>query len=59
MNANDKELIKIEKTQKKRLETKTVYVTYPDCSYKRVSNCIKIIGREHVVFILQEDYKMP
>ena len=33
-------------------------MTYPDGNNARVSNYIKIIGKEHVVFILQEDYKI-
>ena len=42
-----------------RLKAKTISETYPDGSYIRVSNYIKIIGNEHVVFIPQEDYKSP
>ena len=33
-----------------------VSVPYPDGSNARVANFIKIIGKEHFVFILQEDH---
>ena len=61
MNASDKELMEnIRKnTIKRRLKAKTVSETYPNGSYIRVSNYIKIIDKEHVIFILQEDYKSP
>ena len=53
MNANDKELI----GRIKNLKVKTVFENYNDDSYIKVSNYIKIIGNEHVVFIPQKDYK--
>ena len=39
-------------TLKRRLKAKTVSETYPDRSYIRVSNYIKIIVKEHVRFHL-------
>ena len=52
MNASDKELMeKIRKnTLKMKLKAKTISETYPDGSYIRVSNYIKIIDKEHVRF---------
>ena len=48
---------KLEKTKKRLLKAKTVSLTNPDYSNVRISNYIKIIHKEHIVFILQEDYK--
>ena len=60
INASDKVLMgKIKEKHPKRLKAKTVAMTYLDNSHVRVSNYIKIIDKEHVVFILQEDYKSP
>ena len=42
---------------KMRLKSKTVLVTNPNGSNVRISNYIKIIDKENVVYILQEDYK--
>ena len=47
------------KTFKKETESKESIRDYPDCSCIRVSNCIKIVGKEYVVFIFQEDCKSP
>ena len=41
INVSDKEIRK--KIQKRRLNTKTITMTYPGGIYLRVSNCIKII----------------
>ena len=61
VNASDKELMEKNKenTLKRRIKANTVSETYPDGSYIRVSNYIKIIDKEHVFFILKEDYKSP
>ena len=52
MNTWDNELIeKIWKnTIKKRLKAKTVHEINLDVNYVRVSNCITIIGKEHVFY---------
>ena len=51
MNACDKALIKKEAHPKKeRLKANTVPETYSDNSNARISNYIKIIGKEHVHF---------
>ena len=53
MNASDKELMnKKENILKMRLKAKTVSVTNYDVSYVRISNYIKIIDKEHIVYIL-------
>ena len=36
--------------KKERLKTKTVSVTHPDGSNIRISNYVKIIGKQHVRF---------
>ena len=51
MNASDKELMEIKKYPKNETNSKNSIETYPDDSYVRVSNYIKIIGKE--------DYKSP
>ena len=51
MNVSDKEFMKKKNKEnflKRILKAKMVYVTYPDGSYVRVSNYIKIIDKEHV-----------
>ena len=51
MDANDKELIgKKKNTRKTRIKAKTVTVTHPDSSNVRISNYVKIIGKQHVSF---------
>ena len=52
VNANDKEFIRKNKEKHPigRLKAKTVSERYPDGSYIRVSNYIKIIDKEHVRF---------
>ena len=47
------------KNPKRILKAKKVFATYPDNSKVRVSNYIKIIVKDHFVFIFQEDYKSP
>ena len=41
----------------KETKSKDSICDYSDGSNVRVSNYIKIIDKEHVVFIFQEDYK--
>ena len=57
MNAYDKELMgKIKKNILKRiLKVMTVTATHPDDSNVRISNYVKIIDKQHVSYILQED----
>ena len=60
MNSIYKEFwVKIKKNILKRQKAKSVYITSPDGSNVRVSNYIKIIDKQYVVFILQEDLKSP
>ena len=47
-----------EKHPKSWVKIKTVFVAYSDVSNVRLSNYIKIIDKEHAVFILQENYKV-
>ena len=59
-NVSDKELMENkEKHPKRRLKAKAVSETYPDGSYIRVSNLLKLLTKSMSVFILQEDYKSP
>ena len=50
INASDKELMKKINPKKERRKAKRVSEIYPDGSYVRVSNYIKIIDKEHVRF---------
>ena len=56
MDASDKEFMGkiIKKILKMALKAKQ-YLTYPECRNARVQIYIKIIDRERVVFMLQED----
>ena len=52
MDASDNELKgKIKKNNlKRRLKAKTIYVTHPDDSNVRISNYVKIIGKQLAIF---------
>ena len=61
MNVSEKELIRknLRKHPQRILKAKRVSVDYLAGNNIRVSNYIKIIDKEYVIFILQEDYKSP